>query len=260
MVLRTQVRMIRETKSMTQERLASLAGVSVSTIRRLEREPDAKLHPTTEAGIEFALGLRAGGLEHLRAGGDVDSAFQDGIVLRFPHGSYGDAPLGDVVVSDSYIATVMAGALADLTTRRSEELARASTGRLLPWNPGEGEDVLFDWLTWQPQVLATPVWLHRLHDSVEQVSEVLAQGLLPRPLRHAELVVLDLAWERAWALHTNSFFDGKGNEIEDPLDAGVMPLLRDLIPPDAALQQRAPSWVTEASPLHPFRWWEDWAM
>ena len=252
------VRLIRETKGLTQAGLAEAAGVSLSSIRRLERDPDARFHSSTEEAIAFALGLRREGLAVLRTGADPNHAFRDGIHLHFGRSSrYREAPLSEIVLADSYVARLIARGLDDLGQRRSEELGLAAAGRLLPWEPGQGGDHLFDWMPWQARLLATPLWLDRLHDSAEQLSTVLTAGNVPRPLRPAELMLLHAAHDRAWALDTNGFFVD-GEEITDGLTVGIVTLLGDL-PDRVADYVRTPTWQETTSELHPHRWWEPWS-
>jgi transcriptional regulator with XRE-family HTH domain len=250
------VRMIRDTRTMTQQQLADAAGVSVSTIRRLERDADARFHPETEHRLEFALKLKEGALEHLRGGGLIDDAFDDKFVIWFGRSDhYRDAPLSDIVVQDSYVATVLAKSLEAIGSSAAEELSLAAGGRLVPGAGGDHRDFLFDWLPWPARVLATVPWLHRAHDSAAQVRSVLGDGLVPRPLRMAEAVMLKIAYDRSWAIDTNAFFDD-GDEIEDPVD-GHWDLVYDHRDP-RPLFDRARSeseWVPPDSDLHPHRWW-----
>lgn len=254
--LTSTVRMIRESRSMTQQQLADAAGVSLSTIRRLERENDARFHPQTERRIEFALKLKDGALEHLRSGGSVDAAFEDRFVLWFGRSDhYRDAPLSDIVVSDSYVAKVMASSLAAIGSRATEELSLVAAGRLFPDASRDHHDFLFDWLPWPARVVATVTWLHRAHDSADQLRSVLKDGIVPRPLRMAEAVMLKIAFERAWAIDTNSFFH-EGEEIDDPL-YNAWDLVYDHCDPGPLFDVAQPEseWVEANSPLHPHRWW-----
>lgn len=235
---------------MTQQSLADAAGVSLSTVRRLEREEQPRFHATTEDQLAWVLGLQKGALDHLRNGGSIDDVFRKSTVLRLWRGGpYGDAPLSDILTDDSWIAKVMARGLAEWAKRSTEEFADLSAGRLVPWGGGMPDDRLYDWLPWQAQVVSNAPFLHRLHDSAEQLREVLETGQLPRPLRLAEAVLLVSAWERAWAIDTNAFFH-EGEEIEDPLSERL---------PDEVLDLYSPvkdGWHPESSPYHPFRWWE----
>lgn len=245
-----QLRFLREAKSMTQQSLADAAGVSLSTVRRLEREEQPRFHTTTEGQLEWALGLQKGAFAHLRNGGSIDEVFRKSTVFRLGRGGpYGDAPLSDILAADSWIAKVMASGLADWAKRSTEEFADLSAGRLVPWGGGMPDDRLYDWLPWQAQVLCNPPWLHRIHDSAEQLREVLEAGELPRPLRLAEAVLLVCAWDRAWAIDTNAFFH-EGEEIDDVLSDGLPDEVRDLY---SGLKD---GWHPESSPYHPFRWWE----
>lgn len=252
----TTVRMIRETRNMTQQQLADAAGVSLSTVRRLEREPDARFHPETEHRIEFALTLREGAFEHLRAGGAADAAFEDDFIIRFGRSRhYVDAPLSDILIADSYVAKVMAKSLESIGARVTEELSLVAAGRLLPDAGRDHHDFMCDWLPW-PAVLAVNVpWLHRAHDSAAQVRTVLEDGLVPRPLRMAEAVMLRIAFDRAWALDTNAFFPD-GEEVDDPLD-GSWDLVYDHCDPRPLFDRARieSEWVDPTSPMHPHRWW-----
>lgn len=246
--------MIRETKSLTQEQLAEAAGVSLSTVRRLERDPEAQFHDTTERAFERVLGLRQGGLDHLRTGGQVNDAFQKTTTIWLgPSSRYRAAPLGDVIVSNSHVAQVLASELEGLSQRRSEELALLARGKLTAgWS--EPPQYLWQWLPWVAQVHATPVWLDRLHDSADQVRRHLEEGDVPLPLRMAEAAVLHVAYDCAWVMSTNSFFH-EGEEIEDPYPSADV--LFEVVDPQPMFDQSraASAWVSEDSLLHPARWW-----
>lgn len=250
------VRMIRETRGMTQQQLADAAGVSLSTVRRLERDPQARFHPTTERRIEFALRLREGALEHLRANGEIDDAFEDEFVFWFGRSEhYPNAPLSDIVVGDSHVATVLASNLEDLGGRATEELSLAALGKLVPGIGGGRRDFLFDWLPWPARVVASVPWLHRAHDSAAQLALVLSGGTVPRPLRMAEAVMMRIALERAWAIDTGAFFVN-GEEIADPVDE-LWEVVYDHCDPSPLFDRGRPEseWVDSASALHPLRWW-----
>lgn len=256
LAITTTVRMIRDTRNMTQQQLADAAGVSLSTVRRLEREADARFHPETEHRIEFALKLKEGAFEHLRSGGAVDAAFEDAFVFWFGRSDhYRNAPLSDVVIEDSYVAKVMARSLEAIGDRVTEELSLAAAGRLVPGAGSDHRDFMFDWLPWPARLTASVPWLHRAHDSAAQVRTVLEKGLVPRPLRMAEAVMLKIAYDRAWAIDTNAFFHD-GEEVDDPLDDSWDLVYdhcdpRPLFDPDDVESE----WVDEASELHPLKWW-----
>ena len=250
------VRMIRETRAMTQQQLADAAGVSLSTVRRLEREAGARFHAETERRLEFALKLKEGALDHLRNGGRTDEAFNDKFVIWFGRSDhYRDAPLSDIVAHDSYVATVMAKSLEAIGSTAAEELSLAAGGRLVPGAGGHHRDFLFDWLPWPARLHATVPWLHRAHDSAAQLRSVLEDGLVPRPLRMAEAVMLTIAFHRSWAIDTNAFFVD-GDEIEDPID-GLWDLIYDHRDPRPLFDHARPEseWVDLHSELHPHRWW-----
>lgn len=249
-----QVRMIRETRGLTQEQLAEAAGVSLSTVRRLERDSAARFHETTEHAIERALGLRRGGIEHLREGEDVGSAFRKLTSIWLgPASRYWSAPLGDVIASESHIAVVLSDVLEEMSSGRPQELMLLADGKLTA-DRGKRPRFLWQWLPWVAQVQATPVWLDRLHDSAEQVRRHLEEGRVPRPLRMAEAVALHVAYEAAWVLNTNAFF-AEGEEIDDPYPAADE--LYETVDPRPLFDQShsASAWVSEASLLHPARWW-----
>jgi len=250
------VRMIRESRGMTQQQLADAAGVSLSTVRRLEREVDARFHSTTERQIEFALKLKDGALEHLRTGGSVDAAFEDRFFIRFGRSDhYREAPLSDIVVPDSYVAKVMAKGLAAVGARATEELSLLAAGRLFPDHGRGHHDFLFDWLPWPARLTASAVWLHRAHDSADQVRSVLENGLVPRPLRMAEAVMIKIAYHRAWVIDTNAFFH-EGEEVDDPLNDSWELVYDHCDPRPLFDADRFESeCVDVASPLHPHRWW-----
>lgn len=247
------VRMLRETRGLTQQQFADAAGVSLSTVRRVERDPTARFHPRTEERLEYVLGLRKGALEHLRQGGSYDSAFEERFTW-FPNSAhYRDAPVWDIEVEGSEVARLLARSLGALGSRRAEELALAAAGRLLPGAGGGPErDLLFDWLPWPAKLAATPVWLHRLHDSAEQVRSVLEEGVVPRPLRMAEAVLLRIAHDRAEVFDATLFDD----DLDDPLFK-AWDALFDLCDPRPLFDRaRVESeWVPESHVLHPLRWW-----
>jgi hypothetical protein len=85
----------------------------------------------------------------------------------------------------------------------------------VPKASGDHHDFLFDWLPWPAQLAATVPWLHRAHDSAARVRSVLKDGLVPRPLRMAEAVMLHIAFDRAWVIDTNAFVPD-GEEVDDP--------------------------------------------
>lgn len=247
--------MVRETRGLTQQTLADAAGVSLSTIRRLEREVDAGFHRETERRIEFALRLKDGALEHLRSGGEVDKAFDERLRIWFGRSDeYPNAPLSDVVVESSHTARVMASSLNAIGARASEEISLSAEGRLVPGGR-DHHDFLTDWLPWPARLHASGPWLHRAHDSAAQVRAVLDEGLVPRPLRLAEAVMLKIAYERAWAVDTNAFFD-EGEEIADPLD-DQWDVVYDHCDPRPLFDtsKSESEWVDLTSPLHPHRWW-----
>ena len=248
--------MIRETKNLTQQQLADAAGVSLSTVRRLERELDAHFHPETDRRLEFVLGLKDGALAQLRAGGGVDEVFEDRFVFWFGRSDqYPNAPLSDIVVSDSHVAQVTARSLSAIGARATEELSLAASGRLVPGAGADHRDFLFDWLPWPARVVASVAWLHRAHDSAAQVASVLEEGTVPRPLRMAEAVMMKIAMNRAWAIDTNAFFID-GDEIDDPVD-GQWDVVYDHCDPNPLFdsERQESEWIDPTSPLHPLRWW-----
>lgn len=249
------VRMIRDTRSMTQQQLADAAGVSLSTVRRLERDPSARFHLETERRIEFSLKLKTGALAHLRSGGDADAAFEGELVLWFPRSDhYRDAPLSDIVIERSYVATVMASSLEAIGARAGEELSLAAEGRLVPGASSDHHDFLFDWLPWPAQLAATVPWLHRAHDTAVQVRSVLKDGLVPQPLRMADAVMLHIAFDRAWVISTNAFFPD-GEEVDEPIN-NAWDLIYEHCDPRPLFGGGPESeWVAADSLFHPHRWW-----
>jgi transcriptional regulator with XRE-family HTH domain len=250
--------MLRETKGKTQQQLADAAGVSLSTIRRLEREAEAQFHATTEKGIEYLLGLRPGGLAHLRLGGAIDDAFESKSVIRFPRSlAYREAPLSELAAAESYVARVMARSLEKLLGHRVEELTLLAAGKLTIAIRNQEPSFMFQWLPWPAQVHATPIWLDRFMDSADQLRSVLEDGEVPHPLRMAEAVALHLAHDYAWNMDTGAFFDPETREeIDDPfyeiIDLYQYANPRQLF--DRSSQES--EWVSEESRLHPARWWE----
>lgn len=245
---------MREVQSLTQQRLAGAAQVSLSTVRRLEREQAARLHPETETAIERVLGLRQGGLDHLRAGGSIGEAFESPMIIHLPRSSaYGEAPLSDIALTAVPVAGVMAISLAKLLKHRAQELALLAAGKLISGSGNHPGYWFFDWLPWPAQVHATPVWLDRMMDSAEQVHSVLADSDVPLPLRMAEAVVLQIAHDRARAIDTNSFHHPLTNEeLEDHFYANRTDVYEH-VNPDRVFGLE---WVQPDSPVHPSRWWE----
>ena len=243
---------------MTQQDLADAAGVSLSTVRRLERDPDARFQLTTEMHLERVLGLRSGALMALRRGKPLSDLWRKPSIFNVEsHRRFGAAPLGELAACSSRTARVLADQVHQLAARREEELSLLSQGQL--W-PGSGEipgQWLFEWLPWPAQLTASATWLDRMFDSCDQIAQLLVDGEVPLPLRLAEAVALRISHDRAWALDTNHFFDpATGDEIIDEQWPDFDELFAVADPRPLFGDGEHANWVSSSSYLHPFRWWQ----
>lgn len=251
-----EVSQIRTRKGLTQKELAEAAGVSLSTVRRLERDSAASFHTKTERALERVLGLVEGGLQAIRDGRSSGEMLQNRwtMHLDFSGYRYERAPLKDVIASDSYTARVIARELQDLVSRREQELSLLGQGRLWAGSGDHPGQWLFEWLPWVARLKLSTMWLDRMFDSCEQVSGALFDGDVVKPLRMAEAVAIMIGFDRAWAVSTNSFFI-EGDEIEDgswaPDD-----VFSEVDPRPLLERGRTWGFVPTDSRFHPHRWWE----